>query len=73
MDVDQKRYTTFESSADEIFKATTRIYKIRPAKKCGYKVKIESTKRSGGNPNIPEKVERTRREDARRDTTKVST
>jgi hypothetical protein len=26
---------------------------------CGYKGKIESTKHSGGNSNIPEKVERT--------------
>jgi hypothetical protein len=50
----------------------TRIYKIRPAKKCGYRGKIGSTKHSGGNSNIPEKVETTRREDARRDTTKVS-
>jgi hypothetical protein len=49
------------------------MYKIRPAKKCGYKVKIESTKRSGGNSDIPEKVERTRGEDARRENTKVST
>jgi hypothetical protein len=49
------------------------MYKIRPAKKCGYKGKIESTKHSGGNSNKPEKVDRTRREDARRETTRVST
>jgi hypothetical protein len=49
------------------------IYKIRPAKKCGYKGRLEITKRSGENSNMTEKVERTRREDARRETTKVST
>jgi hypothetical protein len=49
MGVKQKRKTTVGSSTDEIFMATTRIYKIRPAKKCGYKEKIENTKHSGGN------------------------
>jgi hypothetical protein len=48
-------------------------YTKLPAKKCGYKGNIESTKHSGGNSNIPEKVKRTRRADARRDTTRVST
>jgi hypothetical protein len=67
------REITFGSSTDESFKATTRMYKIRPAKKCGYKGNIESTKNSAGNSNIPEKVETTRREDAKRDTTRVST
>jgi hypothetical protein len=43
----------------------SRIYKIRMAKKCGYKGKIESTKHSGGNSNILEKMERTHREGAR--------
>jgi hypothetical protein len=34
--------------------------------------KIESTKHSGGNSDIPEKVERACREDARRETTKLA-
>jgi hypothetical protein len=59
-----KKIKNMSSSTDEILKATTRIHKITQAKKCGYKGKIESTKRSGGNSDIPEKVERTRRADA---------
>jgi hypothetical protein len=46
------------------------MYKIRPSKKCRYKVITESTKHSRRNSDIPEEFEGTRRRDARKETTR---
>jgi hypothetical protein len=48
----------------QIFKVITRIYKMRVPKKCRYKGMIETAKHSRRELNIPEELERTRRNDA---------
>jgi hypothetical protein len=43
----------------------TRVHKIRPSKKCGYKGRTGSTKRSRRNLNLPEEPEKAPQEGAR--------
>jgi hypothetical protein len=58
-------------SADASPKTIIMIHKIISSKKCGYKGKIKSTKRTTRNLKLPEESETAHRKDARRETTKI--
>jgi hypothetical protein len=56
---DKKR---LEAAQMRFLKAITRMYKIRPSKKCRYKGKISGTKHSRRNLNMPEELETSRKD-----------